>query len=186
MGQKVDPRGLRLGITRTWDSNWFAEGEAYLNFFHEDVKVRNFVKDKYNHAGISSVKIERTSSERIVVIINTAKAGILIGRKGQEIENLRVALEKLTGKKVVVPDEFKEIANEFKGKKSGTFEQGLESITIWMKSKGMDTKNAKWFFIKLLGSGINPSPFLYPAYVTGKKNYQKRLEGLLKSFNKKI
>ena len=102
MGQKVDPRGLRLGITRTWDSNWFAEGEAYLNFFHEDVKVRNFVKDKYNHAGISSDKIERPSSERIVVIINTAKAGILIGRKGQEIENLRVALEKLTGKKVVV------------------------------------------------------------------------------------
>jgi small subunit ribosomal protein S3 len=102
VGQKVDPRGLRLGITRTWDSNWFAEGEAYLNFFHEDVKVRNFVKDKYNHAGISSVKIERTSSERIVVIINTAKAGILIGRKGQEIENLRVALEKITGKKVVV------------------------------------------------------------------------------------
>ena len=102
MGQKVDPGGLRLGITRTWDSNWFAEGEAYLNFFHEDVKVRNFVKDKYNHAGISSVKIERTSSERLVVIINTAKAGILIGRKGQEIENLRVALEKLTGKKVVV------------------------------------------------------------------------------------
>lgn len=91
-----------------------------------------------------------------------------------------------TGKKVVVPAEFKEIANEFKGKKAGTFEQGLESITIWMKSKGMDTKNAKWFFIKLLGAGINPSPFLYPAYVTGKKNYQKRLEGLLKSFNKKI
>ncbi len=102
MGQKVDPRGLRLGITRTWDSNWFAEGEAYLNFFHEDVKVRNLIKDKYNHAGISSVKIERTSSERLVVIINTAKAGILIGRKGQEIEALKNALEKLTAKKVVV------------------------------------------------------------------------------------
>jgi small subunit ribosomal protein S3 len=102
VGQKVDPRGLRLGITRTWDSNWFAEGEAYLNFFHEDVKVRNLIKDKYNHAGISSVKIERTSSERLVVIINTAKAGILIGRKGQEIEALKNALEKLTAKKVVV------------------------------------------------------------------------------------
>lgn len=102
MGQKVDPRGLRLGITRTWDSNWFAEGEAYLNFFHEDVKVRNLIKDKYNHAGISSVKIERTSSERLVVIVNTAKAGILIGRKGQEIEALKNALEKLTAKKVVV------------------------------------------------------------------------------------
>ena len=102
MGQKVDPRGLRLGITRTWDSNWFAEGEAYLNFFHEDVKVRNLIKDKYNHAGISSVKIERTSSERLVVIVNTAKAGILIGRKGQEIEALKSALEKLTAKKVVV------------------------------------------------------------------------------------
>ncbi len=102
MGQKVDPRGLRLGITRTWDSNWFAEKDAYVDFFHEDVKIRDFIKKKYYHAGISSIKIERTSAERVVVIINTAKAGIVIGRKGSEIEGLKVTLEKLTGKKVII------------------------------------------------------------------------------------
>jgi small subunit ribosomal protein S3 len=102
VGQKVDPRGLRLGITRTWDSNWFAEKDAYLDFFHEDVKIRDFIKKKYYHAGISSVKIERTSSERVVIIINTAKAGIIIGRKGSEIEGLKSILETMTGKKIII------------------------------------------------------------------------------------
>jgi small subunit ribosomal protein S3 len=102
VGQKVDPRGLRLGITRTWDSNWFAEKDAYLDFFHEDVKIRDFIKKKYYHAGISSVKIERTSSERVVIIINTAKAGIIIGRKGSEIEGLKSILETMTGKRIII------------------------------------------------------------------------------------
>lgn len=102
MGQKVDPRGLRLGITRTWDSNWFAEKDAYLDFFHEDVKIRDFIKKKYYHAGISSVKIERTSSERVVIIVNTAKAGIIIGRKGSEIEGLKSILEGMTGKRIII------------------------------------------------------------------------------------
>lgn len=102
MGQKVDPRGFRLGITRTWDSNWFAEKDAYLDFFHEDVKLRDFIKKKYYHAGISTINIERTSSERVVVIINTAKAGIVIGRKGSEIESLKTTLEAMTGKKMII------------------------------------------------------------------------------------
>lgn len=102
MGQKVDPRGLRLGITRTWDSNWFAEKNAYLDFFHEDVKIRNFIKKKYYHAGISAINIERTSSERVAVVINTAKAGILIGRKGSEIEALKTLIEEMTGKKAII------------------------------------------------------------------------------------
>jgi small subunit ribosomal protein S3 len=102
VGQKVDPRGLRLGITRTWDSNWFAEKDAYLDFFHEDVKLREFIKKKYYHAGISTINIERTSSERVVVIINTAKAGIVIGRKGSEIESLKTTLEAMTGKKMII------------------------------------------------------------------------------------
>ena len=102
MGQKVDPRGFRLGITRTWDSNWFAEKDAYLDFFHEDVKLRDFIKKKYYHAGISTINIERTSSERVVVIINTAKAGIIIGRKGAEIESLKTTLETMTGKKIII------------------------------------------------------------------------------------
>ena len=102
MGQKVDPRVLRVGITRTWDSNWYADKKEYAKFFHEDVKIRESVKKDYYHAGISKVKIERTSPSSVVVLIYTAKAGIIIGRKGAEIDNLRVKLEKLTGKKVIV------------------------------------------------------------------------------------
>jgi small subunit ribosomal protein S3 len=102
VGQKVDPRGLRLGITRTWDSNWYADKKEYAKYFHEDVKIRDLVKKTYFHAGIAKTKIERTSPTNVVVVINTAKAGIIIGRKGAEIENLRVKLEALTGKKVTV------------------------------------------------------------------------------------
>jgi len=102
VGQKVDPRVMRLGITRTWDSNWYADKKEYANFFHEDIKIRDCVKKAYYHAGISKIKIERTSPSSVVVLIYTAKAGIIIGRKGAEIDNLRVKLEQLTKKKVTV------------------------------------------------------------------------------------
>lgn len=102
MGQKVDPRGLRLGITRSWDSNWYADKKEYVNFFHEDLKVKEFIKKNYYHAGISKIKVERTSPAQLVVFIYTGKAGIIIGRKGAEIDALRVKLEKLTNKKVIV------------------------------------------------------------------------------------
>ena len=102
MGQKVDPRGIRLGITRTWDSKWFAEGKEYVDNFHEDLKIKKYIKKNYYHAGISSMQIERTSPTEVAVIIETGKAGILIGRKGQEIEALKVKLEKLTGKRVQI------------------------------------------------------------------------------------
>lgn len=100
MGQKVDPRGLRIGITKTWNSKWFAEGKEYLSNFHEDIKIKDYIKKNYYHAGISKVSIERNSATELTVIIETGKAGILIGRKGQEIEALRAKLEKMTGKKV--------------------------------------------------------------------------------------
>jgi small subunit ribosomal protein S3 len=102
VGQKVDPRGLRLGITRTWDSNWYADKKEYAKCFHEDIKIRSLVKTTYFQAGISKVKIERTSSSNVAILIHTAKAGIVIGRKGSEIESLRAKLEALTGKKVSV------------------------------------------------------------------------------------
>ena len=102
MGQKVDPRGLRLGITRTWDSIWYADKKEYAKFFHEDTKIREMIKKNYFHAGISKVKIERTSPSHVVVLIHTAKAGIIIGRKGSEIESLRAKLEAMTGRKVTV------------------------------------------------------------------------------------
>lgn len=100
MGQKVDPRGLRIGIIKTWNSKWFAQGNDYLNNFHEDLKIKEYIKKNYYHAGVSRIFIERNSLTELTVIIETAKAGILIGRKGQEIEALKAKLEKLTGKKV--------------------------------------------------------------------------------------
>lgn len=102
MGQKVDPRGLRLGITRTWESAWYAGKKEYANYLHEDMAIRSFVKKAYYHAGISKVKIERTSPSQVVVLIFTAKAGIVIGRKGSEIESLKSKLVKMTGKKVLI------------------------------------------------------------------------------------
>ena len=102
MGQKVDPRGLRLGITRAWDSNWYADKKEYVKYFHEDVQIKGFIKKNYFHTGISKVRIERTSPSQVVVHIHTGKAGLIIGRKGAEIDALRAKLEKLTGKKVTV------------------------------------------------------------------------------------
>lgn len=91
-----------------------------------------------------------------------------------------------TGAKVKVPDEFKEIANQFKGSRGGTFAEGLESIKVWCRSKGIPEEKAKWIFIKILGAGVNPQPFLYPAYQKGKKDYLKNLQNLLKRMNRRI
>ncbi|GLI57992.1 30S ribosomal protein S3 [Propionigenium maris DSM 9537] len=102
MGQKVDPRGLRLGITRTWDSNWYADKKEYAKYFHEDMEIRRVVKKKYYHAGIAKINIERTSPSHVVVLVHTAKAGIVIGRKGSEIEAMKKTLEKLTKKRVTI------------------------------------------------------------------------------------
>ena len=102
MGQKVDPRGLRIGITNNWNSNWFAEKKEYIAYFLEDKKIRDFIKQQYYHAGISKICIERTQPTIVEVIVYTAKAGILIGRKGAEIEIIKRQLEKITSKKVLV------------------------------------------------------------------------------------
>lgn len=102
MGQKVDPRGLRLGITRTWDSNWYADKKEYAKYFHEDMEIRRVVKKKYYHAGIAKINIERTSPSHVVVLVHTAKAGIVIGRKGSEIEAMKATLETLTKKRVTI------------------------------------------------------------------------------------
>lgn len=102
MGQKVDPRGLRIGIVKTWNSKWFAEGKTYVNHFHEDLKIKEYIKKNYYHAGVSSISIERTSDVELSVEIEIGKAGVLIGKKGQEKDALKLNLEKLTGKKVFV------------------------------------------------------------------------------------
>lgn len=100
MGQKVCPIGLRLGITKTWDSKWFAEKRKYSDLLHEDLKIRNLIKKDFYQAAISSIELERAASERVRIIINSARPGMIIGRKGQEIEALRQRLSKMTGKDI--------------------------------------------------------------------------------------
>lgn len=95
MGQKVNPIGLRLGINRTWDSRWYAEGEEYGKLLHEDLKIREFVADKLSQAGISKVVIERTAKKAMVTIYS-ARPGVIIGKKGADIERLRNLLKALT------------------------------------------------------------------------------------------
>jgi small subunit ribosomal protein S3 len=98
MGQKVNPIGLRLGINRTWDSRWFADGD-YAKLLHEDLKLRDFLKTKLAQAGVSRVVIERPA-KKARVTIHTARPGVVIGKKGADIEVLRKALSKMTGSEV--------------------------------------------------------------------------------------
>jgi small subunit ribosomal protein S3 len=100
VGQKVHPYGFRLGTIYGWQSNWFAE-RHYSEQLHEDVKIRKYIKKKLYHAGISRVVIERTG-EKIVVNIHTARPGILIGKRGAEVENLRKELANLTSSEAFI------------------------------------------------------------------------------------
>jgi small subunit ribosomal protein S3 len=101
MGQKVNPHGLRVGVIKDWDSKWYAESEFSENLV-EDYNIRKFLKKKLYSAGISKVEIER-ASDRVKVIIFTAKPGVIIGKGGQEIEVTKNEISKLTnGKKVLV------------------------------------------------------------------------------------
>lgn len=98
MGQKVNPQGLRLNITRTWDSIWYADKE-YSKFLIEDQKVKKYLKKRLQHAGLSKVNIERTG-DQVRVKLFTARPGIVIGKKGAEIEILKKELETLITRKV--------------------------------------------------------------------------------------
>lgn len=100
MGQKTHPYGLRLGIIKTWRSRWYSEKE-YANYLQEDLRIRTYVKNRLIHAGVSSVEIERKSN-RVHVVISTARPGIVIGKKGAEIENLRKDLQKFTDREVSI------------------------------------------------------------------------------------
>ncbi len=102
MGQKVHPIGFRLGVIRTWDSKWFAEGKTYKDLLHEDFKIRNFIKDRLRRAEISKIEIERTESNTVRVIIYTARPGYVIGKKGTEQEKLKNALQDMFNKKFVI------------------------------------------------------------------------------------
>jgi len=100
LGQKVHPIGFRLGITRTWNSKWFAEKD-FSDLLQEDVKIRRFIKSKLYHAGVSRIEIERATN-KAKINIYTVRPGIVIGRKGIEIEALKNELNKLTSKEIYI------------------------------------------------------------------------------------
>jgi len=100
MGQKVNPHGLRVGVIKDWDSKWYAEADFADNLI-EDYNIRTFLKKKLYDAGISRIEIER-ASDRVKVVINTAKPGLVIGKGGEKIEKLKTEVQKLSNKKVLV------------------------------------------------------------------------------------
>ncbi len=100
MGQKTNPVGLRLGITRTWVSNWFAK-ERFPDYLYEDILIRNYLRKRLEHGGISTLEIERTA-KRVTVGIHTSRPGIVIGKKGEEVERLKGELQHLTQKEIQI------------------------------------------------------------------------------------
>ena len=101
MGQNVNPHGLRVGVIKDWESRWYADADSFSDSLVEDYKIREFLKKKLYHAGISKIEIER-SSDRVKVLVYTAKPGVVIGKGGAEIEKLKVELAKFSTKKVLV------------------------------------------------------------------------------------
>ena len=101
MGQKVNPHGLRIGIIKDWDTKWYANDKNFSEFLVEDYKIRKYIKKKLYAAGISRIEIERAAN-KVKVNVNTAKPGLVIGKGGAGIEELRKELEKLTGKSILI------------------------------------------------------------------------------------
>jgi small subunit ribosomal protein S3 len=99
MGRKVHPIGMRLGVIRTWEGKWYAEGQNYIDQFHQDLKIQEMIREVGDRAGVSHIEIERFPS-KVKILVQTAKPGILIGRKGETVKVLRKNLEDLTGKKI--------------------------------------------------------------------------------------
>ncbi|MBX3615369.1 MAG: 30S ribosomal protein S3 [Burkholderiaceae bacterium] len=101
MGQKVNPIGLRLGINRTWDSRWYAGEGAYARLLHEDIRIRDFLRERLRQAGVSKIVIERPA-KKARVTIHTARPGVVIGKKGADIEALRQEVAKRAGTEVTL------------------------------------------------------------------------------------
>jgi small subunit ribosomal protein S3 len=100
MGQKVHPIGFRLGYIKTWRSRWYAEKE-YAGLLHEDLALKKDLKKRFSHAGVSRVEIERAAN-KLKITIHTSRPGIIIGRKGQEVDKLKQEIQKRTGKEVFI------------------------------------------------------------------------------------
>jgi small subunit ribosomal protein S3 len=100
MGQKVHPIGFRIGVIKTWDSRWFSQ-KNYAALLHEDLKIRKIVKERLMHAGVSKIEIER-AGQKAKINIHTARPGIIIGKKGAEVDKLKKDLETMTGKQMYI------------------------------------------------------------------------------------
>lgn len=164
---------------------------------NETIKeLRKFGKDaeKLIDAETEAIAFQIENDAKVLAPKNFGKLAQSISNAKVKMSNYKVTVNEKygafmefgTGTKVQVPAEFKDMATSFKGQKSGTFKEGLEAIKIWCRAKGIDEKAAYPIFAKILGAGVNPQPFLYPAYIKGKKDYLNNLTKLVKSFNKKI
>jgi len=101
MGQKINPHGFRIGIIKDWDTKWFANKKTFSSYLIEDVMIRKFIKKKLYISGISRIEIDRAAN-KVKINVNTAKPGLVIGRGGQGIEELRKEIEKMTGKSALI------------------------------------------------------------------------------------
>ncbi len=101
MGQKVRPTGFRVGIMEGWRSRWYASKHEFAGYLLEDFKIRAFVKKKYSYAGIPKIEIERTR-DAVIILLSTARPGVIIGRKGAEVEKLQEELQTLTGRQIEI------------------------------------------------------------------------------------
>jgi small subunit ribosomal protein S3 len=99
MGRKVNPIGFRLKVNKTWEGRWFAEGQEYVDQLRQDIELREMLRDETPRAGVSRIEIERFPG-KVKITVHTAKPGILIGRKGENVKKLRTSLESLVGKKI--------------------------------------------------------------------------------------
>jgi small subunit ribosomal protein S3 len=99
MGRKVNPIGFRLGVNKTWDGRWYAEGQDYTDQLHQDLAVRDFIRKSNDRAGISRIEIERFPGN-VRIFVHTSKPGVLIGRKGENVKELRRNLEAMVGSKI--------------------------------------------------------------------------------------
>jgi small subunit ribosomal protein S3 len=99
MGRKVHPTGFRLKINKTWEGRWFAEGQEYVDQLRQDIELRKMIREETQRAGVSRIEIERFPG-KVKITVHTAKPGILIGRKGENVKKLRTSLEVLVGKKI--------------------------------------------------------------------------------------
>ena len=101
MGQKVNPHGLRVGVIKGWESNWYAAGKDFADNIEEDHKIRKYLKKRLYDSGISKIAIER-ASDRVKVTVFTAKPGMVIGKGGADIEKLKADVQKMTSKKLLI------------------------------------------------------------------------------------